>query len=67
MPSTTVVRDRLTTEIAGGHANLDWIALALVAAEESETDGLATRTEKSSGETIALGWLVVPDKLMTAE
>jgi 3-hydroxyisobutyrate dehydrogenase-like beta-hydroxyacid dehydrogenase len=41
MPSATVARDRLTAGIARGHAGLDWTALALVAAEESETDGLA--------------------------
>ena len=42
MPSATVVRDRLTAGIARGHAGLDWTALALVAAEESESDGRAT-------------------------
>jgi len=42
MPSATVVRDRLTAAIARGHAGLDWTALALVAAEESEPGGGAT-------------------------
>jgi 3-hydroxyisobutyrate dehydrogenase-like beta-hydroxyacid dehydrogenase len=42
MPSAAVVRDRLTAGIARGHAGLDWTALALVAVEESETDGHAT-------------------------
>jgi 3-hydroxyisobutyrate dehydrogenase-like beta-hydroxyacid dehydrogenase len=42
MPSAVVVRDRLTAGIARGHARLDWTALALVAAEESETDGPPT-------------------------
>jgi len=42
MPSATLVRDRLSAGIARGHAGLDWTALALVAAEESETDGRAT-------------------------
>jgi 3-hydroxyisobutyrate dehydrogenase-like beta-hydroxyacid dehydrogenase len=41
MPSATVVRDRLTAGIARGHAGLDWTALALVAAEESESDSRA--------------------------
>jgi 3-hydroxyisobutyrate dehydrogenase-like beta-hydroxyacid dehydrogenase len=38
MPSAMVVQDRLTAGIARGHAGLDWTALALVAAEESETE-----------------------------
>jgi 3-hydroxyisobutyrate dehydrogenase-like beta-hydroxyacid dehydrogenase len=42
MPSAAVVRDRLTAGIARGHAGLDWTALALVAAEESETNGRAS-------------------------
>jgi 3-hydroxyisobutyrate dehydrogenase-like beta-hydroxyacid dehydrogenase len=42
MPSAAVVRDRLTAGIDRGHADLDWTALALVAAEESEADGRAT-------------------------
>jgi 3-hydroxyisobutyrate dehydrogenase-like beta-hydroxyacid dehydrogenase len=42
MPSVSVVRDRLITGIARGHAGLDWTALALVAAEESGIDGPAT-------------------------
>jgi 3-hydroxyisobutyrate dehydrogenase-like beta-hydroxyacid dehydrogenase len=42
MPSATVVRDRLTAGIGRGHAGLDWTALALVAAEESEADGRPT-------------------------
>jgi 3-hydroxyisobutyrate dehydrogenase-like beta-hydroxyacid dehydrogenase len=35
MPSVDVVRDRLITGIARGHGDLDWTALALVAAEEA--------------------------------
>jgi 3-hydroxyisobutyrate dehydrogenase-like beta-hydroxyacid dehydrogenase len=35
MPSVNVVRDRLITGIARGHAGLDWSALGLVAAEEA--------------------------------
>jgi 3-hydroxyisobutyrate dehydrogenase-like beta-hydroxyacid dehydrogenase len=41
VPSIRVVRDRLITGIARGHAGLDWTALALVAAEESEIDDRA--------------------------
>jgi 3-hydroxyisobutyrate dehydrogenase-like beta-hydroxyacid dehydrogenase len=33
MPSVNVVRDRLVTGIAQGHADLDWTALGLVAAD----------------------------------
>jgi 3-hydroxyisobutyrate dehydrogenase-like beta-hydroxyacid dehydrogenase len=36
MPSVGVVRDRMTTGIARGHGDLDWTALGLIAAEESE-------------------------------
>ena len=35
MPSVGVVRDRMITGIARGHANLDWSALGLIAAEEA--------------------------------
>jgi 3-hydroxyisobutyrate dehydrogenase-like beta-hydroxyacid dehydrogenase len=35
MPSVDVVRDRLITGIARGHADLDWTALGLIAAEEA--------------------------------
>jgi len=35
MPSVNVVRDRLITGIARGHADLDWTALGLIAAEEA--------------------------------
>jgi 3-hydroxyisobutyrate dehydrogenase-like beta-hydroxyacid dehydrogenase len=35
MPSAGVVHDRLITAIARGHADLDWSALGLVAAEEA--------------------------------
>jgi 3-hydroxyisobutyrate dehydrogenase-like beta-hydroxyacid dehydrogenase len=35
MPSVSVVRDRLITGIARGHAELDWTALGLIAAEEA--------------------------------
>jgi 3-hydroxyisobutyrate dehydrogenase-like beta-hydroxyacid dehydrogenase len=35
MPSVNVVRDRMITGIARGYADLDWTALALIAAEEA--------------------------------
>jgi 3-hydroxyisobutyrate dehydrogenase-like beta-hydroxyacid dehydrogenase len=35
MPSVDVVRDRLITGIARGYADLDWIALGLIAAQEA--------------------------------
>ena len=35
MPSVSLVRDRMITAIARGHAKLDWTALGLVALEES--------------------------------
>jgi 3-hydroxyisobutyrate dehydrogenase-like beta-hydroxyacid dehydrogenase len=35
MPSVSVVRDRLITGIARGYGDLDWTALALIAAEEA--------------------------------
>jgi 3-hydroxyisobutyrate dehydrogenase-like beta-hydroxyacid dehydrogenase len=35
MPSVDVVRERMITAIARGYADLDWTALALVAAEEA--------------------------------
>jgi 3-hydroxyisobutyrate dehydrogenase-like beta-hydroxyacid dehydrogenase len=35
MPSVGVVRDRMMAGIARGHANLDWSALGLIAAEEA--------------------------------
>ena len=35
MPSVSVVRDRLLTEIARGYAELDWTALGLIADEEA--------------------------------
>jgi 3-hydroxyisobutyrate dehydrogenase-like beta-hydroxyacid dehydrogenase len=35
MPSVGVVRDRMMTAIARGHADLDWSALGLIAAEEA--------------------------------
>ncbi len=41
MPSVSVVRDRLITGIARGHADLDWTALGLIAAEESGIGALA--------------------------
>jgi 3-hydroxyisobutyrate dehydrogenase-like beta-hydroxyacid dehydrogenase len=40
MPSVGVVRDRMLTGIARGHADLDWTALGLIAAEEA---GLSSR------------------------
>jgi len=39
MPSVSLVRDRMITAIARGHASLDWTALGLVALEEA---GLGT-------------------------
>ncbi len=42
MPSVDVVRDRLITGIARGHAGLDWSALGLVAAEEAGLNIAAT-------------------------
>jgi 3-hydroxyisobutyrate dehydrogenase-like beta-hydroxyacid dehydrogenase len=35
MPSVSLVRDRMITAIARGHAKLDWTALGLVASEEA--------------------------------
>jgi 3-hydroxyisobutyrate dehydrogenase-like beta-hydroxyacid dehydrogenase len=35
MPSVSVVRDRMITAIARGHAQLDWTALGLVASEDA--------------------------------
>lgn len=35
MPSVSLVRDRMITAIARGHAGLDWTALGLVASEEA--------------------------------
>jgi 3-hydroxyisobutyrate dehydrogenase-like beta-hydroxyacid dehydrogenase len=35
MPSVAVVRDRMITGIARGHAGLDWSALGLIAGEEA--------------------------------
>ena len=37
MPSVSLVRDRMITAIARGHASLDWTALGLVAQEEAGT------------------------------
>jgi 3-hydroxyisobutyrate dehydrogenase-like beta-hydroxyacid dehydrogenase len=47
MPSVDVVRDRLITGIARGHADLDWSALGLIAAEEAglQANLRATSTE----------------------
>lgn len=45
MPSISVVRDRLLTGIAMGHADLDWSALGLVAAEEAGLAENATKEE----------------------
>jgi 3-hydroxyisobutyrate dehydrogenase-like beta-hydroxyacid dehydrogenase len=39
MPSVDVVRDRMVTGIARGHADLDWTALGLIAAEEAGLHG----------------------------
>jgi 3-hydroxyisobutyrate dehydrogenase-like beta-hydroxyacid dehydrogenase len=43
MPSVSVVRDRMITGIARGHAGLDWTALGLVAAEEAGIEAAALR------------------------
>ena len=42
MPSVDVVHDRLVTGIARGHADLDWTALGLIAAEEAGLSPLLT-------------------------
>ena len=39
IPSVDVVRDQLITGIARGHADLDWTALGLIAAEEAGLNG----------------------------
>jgi 3-hydroxyisobutyrate dehydrogenase-like beta-hydroxyacid dehydrogenase len=41
MPSVSVVRDRLMMGIARGHADLDWTALGLIAAEEAGVQPVA--------------------------
>jgi 3-hydroxyisobutyrate dehydrogenase-like beta-hydroxyacid dehydrogenase len=43
MPSVAVVRDRMLTAIARGHADIDWTALGLIAAEEA---GLPAPTDE---------------------
>jgi 3-hydroxyisobutyrate dehydrogenase-like beta-hydroxyacid dehydrogenase len=40
MPSVSLVRDRMITAIARGHAELDWTALGLVALEEAGLQGI---------------------------
>jgi 3-hydroxyisobutyrate dehydrogenase-like beta-hydroxyacid dehydrogenase len=45
MPTVDVVRDRLITGIARGHADLDWSALGLIAAEEA---GLQARVPRNT-------------------
>jgi 3-hydroxyisobutyrate dehydrogenase-like beta-hydroxyacid dehydrogenase len=49
MPSVGLVRDRLVTGIARGHAGLDWTALGLVAAEEAGIDEIANRRHREIG------------------
>jgi len=44
MPSVAVVRDRMITGIARGHAGLDWSALGLIAAEEAGIVSATTGT-----------------------
>jgi 3-hydroxyisobutyrate dehydrogenase-like beta-hydroxyacid dehydrogenase len=44
MPSVNVVRDRLITGIARGYADLDWTALALIAAEEAGLEASLPRS-----------------------
>jgi 3-hydroxyisobutyrate dehydrogenase-like beta-hydroxyacid dehydrogenase len=43
MPSVDVVRDRMIAGIARGHADLDWSALGLIAAEEAGLQGRTPR------------------------
>ena len=43
MPLVDVVRDRLITGIARGHADLDWSALGLIAAEEAGLEANSPR------------------------
>src|SRR5258708_27459557 len=50
MPSVGVVRDRLITGIARGHAGLDWTALGLVAAEEAGLEFVVPRSEEHTSE-----------------
>jgi 3-hydroxyisobutyrate dehydrogenase-like beta-hydroxyacid dehydrogenase len=45
MPSVDVVRDRMLTGVARGHADLDWSVLGLIAAEESGIHDLHQRKE----------------------
>ena len=45
MPSVDVVRDRMLTGVARGHADLDWSVLGLIAAEESGIHDLHKRKE----------------------
>ncbi len=46
MPSVSVVRDRLITGIARGHAGLDWTGLGLIAAEEAGIMADSTRSKE---------------------
>ena len=48
MPSVSVVHDRLVTGIAHGHADLDWTALGLVAAEEAGVGSVHPSTLSAS-------------------
>jgi 3-hydroxyisobutyrate dehydrogenase-like beta-hydroxyacid dehydrogenase len=43
MPSVGVVHDRLLAGVARGHADLDWSALALVAAEEAGLESASSK------------------------
>jgi 3-hydroxyisobutyrate dehydrogenase-like beta-hydroxyacid dehydrogenase len=49
MPSVSVVRDRLITGIARGYADLDWTALALIAAEEAGLEDHASTRRQLIG------------------
>lgn len=60
MPLVSVVRDRMLTGIAKGHADLDWSALGLIAAEEA---GLPTAQPTSeTGKPSATAAFARPDR-----
>jgi 3-hydroxyisobutyrate dehydrogenase-like beta-hydroxyacid dehydrogenase len=49
MPSVGVVRDRMTSGIARGYADLDWTALGLIAAEEAGLRSPPTSQAREEG------------------
>ncbi len=49
MPSVDVVRDRMLTAVARGHADLDWTALGLIAAEEAGLRSPSTLQAREPG------------------